>query len=65
MKVNSGDEIVETNGRIVSVDGQTMIEWPKDATELRVRAKEDLEDSYKTSQPAMLKLLNDYLSTHK
>ena len=58
-------EITETNGHIVKRDGETFVEWPKNATELRWKIHYGTADAFGASQPVMLQLLNDYLATHR
>jgi hypothetical protein len=64
MKLDHSDDITETNGHVVKRDGETFVEWPKNATELRVKIHDDAKDA-SASQPIMVQLLNDYLATHQ
>jgi len=58
------EDIVETNGRISDTDPKKII-WPKDATELHVKLREELRESYKASQPQMVQLMQRYLSARE
>jgi hypothetical protein len=58
----NGNVMVETNGRVVSTN-PTTIAWPRNAPLLRVRIREPLSDTYKTTQPMFVKMLNDYMAS--
>jgi hypothetical protein len=58
----SDGDVVETNGKITKHDGKTFIEWPKDATELRVKARQTLKANFAASQPLMLNLLKQHIA---
>ena len=58
------EDIVETNGRISDTDLKKII-WPKDASELHVKLREELRESYKASQPQMVQLMQLYLAARE
>jgi hypothetical protein len=60
--MDGNDEIVETNGKVVTLGTRTIF-WPKDAKEMRVRLRHPLKDAYQTSQPQMVERLKDYLAS--
>src|SRR5262245_53435135 len=41
---DSDSEIAETNGRLVKRDGETFVEWPKNATELRWKTHDRMKN---------------------
>jgi hypothetical protein len=62
---DSDSEIAETNGRLVKRDGETFVEWPKNATELRWKTHDRMKNAFGVSQPVMLQLLREYQATHQ
>lgn len=54
-------EIVETNGQILKTDSQIIV-WPKEAPELRVKTHQRLKQSFTTTQPQMVQLLQEYIA---
>ncbi len=70
MLFEDGDdyEIVETNGKILKTDKNTLIVWPEDTAELRwtQRLSEITKsESFDKNQPAMVKMLQEYLANQK
>ena len=58
---DDGDEIVETNGKVLPADPRTIV-WPKDAPELRFRTRQPLRQAFETSQPLMVQMVKDQLA---
>jgi hypothetical protein len=58
---DDGDEIVETNGKVLPADPRTIV-WPKDAPELRFRTRQPLRQAFETSQPLMVQMVKDRLA---
>ncbi len=58
---DDGDEIVETNGKVLPADPRTIV-WPKDAPELRFRTRQPLRQAFETSQPLMAQMVKDRLA---
>jgi len=58
---DDGDEIVETNGKVLPADPRTIV-WPKDAPELRFRTRQPLRQAFETSQPLMVQMVKDRAS---
>ena len=59
--LDDGDEIVETNGKVLPADPRTIV-WPKDAPELRFRTRQPLRQAFETSQPLMVQMVKDRLA---
>jgi len=56
-------ELVETNGKILKTDKNTLIIWPDTASELRWQQRlTKLPGSFEKNQKPMVKILQDYLN---
>lgn len=61
-------ELVETNGKILKTDKNILIVWPKETTELRWTqrlSEKTKSESFDKNQPAMVKMLQEYLASQK
>ena len=50
------------NGQIVQRGGKTVVEWPADAPDLRVRLGDDVSPAFTVNQPAFLKLVKEAIA---
>ena len=58
------ETIVETNGKVSDTNPKQIV-WSKDATEIRVKFREELRESFKLSQPQMLQMLQTYFAAQE
>jgi hypothetical protein len=59
-------ELVETNGKVVKTEKNTLIVWPENVTELHWKQRYAGEsESFYKNQPIMLKMFKDYLANQK
>jgi hypothetical protein len=59
-------ELVETNGKVVKTEKNTLIVWPENAPELHWKQRYTGEsESFYKNQPIMLKMFKEYLANQK